>query len=129
MQPLRFARTWFVLSIALLVAGLVAALEPMSSKSVFEINDKVVHATAFMGFMVWFGGLFPRQRWPLVFLVLAGYGVLIEVLQGVLTVSRSADPLDVAADVSGLLLGWLLCAAGLARWPEIVESWLVRLKP
>ncbi len=129
MQPLRFARTWFVLSIVLLVGDVVTALEPMSPKALLGINDKVVHATVFMGFMVWFAGLFPPRRWPLVFFVLAGYGVLIEVLQGVLTVSRTADPLAVAADVSGLLLGWLLCAAGLSRWREVVESWLARLKP
>ncbi len=115
-----------MLGIVLLVAGVFTAMAPIPSTSLLEVNDKVVHAFAFMCFMVWFSAFFRPRLWPLVFLALTGYGVLIELLQG-LTVVRMADPMDVVADMAGLLLGWLLAAAGLSRWCEVAESWLVRL--
>lgn len=125
MQPLRFRWIWLAVGVLLLVAGIPAAMEPLPAVALFEINDKVIHATVFLCFMVWFSAFFRPRLWPLLFLALVGYGILIELLQG-LTVVRSADPMDVAADTAGLVLGWLLAAAGLSRWCEVVESWLVR---
>lgn len=125
MRPLRYRWLWLVLGMLLLVVGVFAALAPMPARSLLEVNDKVVHATVFLCFMVWFSAFFRPRLWPLLFLALVGYGILIELLQG-LTVARMADPKDVVADTVGLVLGWLLAAAGLSRWCEVVESWLVR---
>ncbi len=125
MRSLRYRWLWLVLGMLLLVAGVFAAMAPMPARSLLEVNDKVVHATVFLCFMVWFSAFFRPRLWPLLFLALVGYGILIELLQG-LTVARMADPKDVVADAMGLVLGWLLAAAGLSRWCEVVESWLVR---
>lgn len=125
MRPLRYRWLWLMLGMLLLVAGVFAAMAPMPARSLLEVNDKVVHATVFLCFMVWFSAFFRPRLWPLLFLALVGYGILIELLQG-LTVARMADPKDVVADTVGLVLGWLLAAAGLSRWCEVVESWLVR---
>ena len=59
---------------------------------------------------------------------LSGYGLLIELLQ-MLTPTRQAEVMDLVADVAGVLLGWLLCTAGFARWCRTVESWFANPHP
>lgn len=69
--------------------------------------DKANHFIAYGGLMYWFAQVFIRHwRWP-VFLI--GLGLMLEVLQGLGGV-RSLDPLDMVANVLGVMLGY-----GLAR--------------
>lgn len=124
MLPLRYGRAWLVTGLLLLGLGLWSALTSPPAGMV-SLNDKFVHIAGFMAFMVWFSGVFERRHWPRVALALAGYGLLIELLQS-LTPTRQAEGLDLVADLAGILLGWLLGAAGFSRWCEILESWLVR---
>ena len=128
MLPLRYARIWLVAGLVLLVIGLVAALEPVPTAVAVTFNDKFIHTTGFLVFMLWFGGVFESRFAPLVAVALSSYGVLIELLQS-LTPTRSAEALDVVADVAGVLVGWALSAAGLSRWCVKLESWLVRPGP
>lgn len=127
MLPLRYARAWLLSGLLLLGAGLVSALTPPPG-GIELLNDKFVHVTGFMAFMVWFGGIFERRYLPRVALALASYGLLIELLQS-LTSTRQGEALDLVADVAGILLGWLLSAAGLSRWCTILESWFVPPNP
>jgi len=127
MLPLRYARAWLVTGILILGIGLYSALTPVPS-GLPSFNDKLVHAAGFMAFMLWFGGIFTSRSMPRVALALALYGLLIEVLQG-LTRTRQAEALDLIADVAGVLLGWLLSAAGLSRWCTMLESWLAPRNP
>lgn len=127
MLPLRYAWAWLAAGILILALGLASALLPVSS-SMPSLNDKLVHTAGFLGFMVWFGGVFERRRLPWVALGLGAYGLLIELLQS-LTPTRQAEGLDLAADVAGILLGWLLSLAGLSRWCTKLESWLARPSP
>lgn len=128
MQPLRYARAWLVTGLLGLAAGLALALLPSSTVVTPAANDKLLHAAGFLALMVWFGGIFTRRLVARVALALAAYGLLIELLQS-LTTSRQAEALDVVADVVGILLGWLLSAAGLSRWCTTLESWLARPDP
>jgi VanZ family protein len=129
MLPLRYARAWLVAGVTLLLVGLVLALSPVPPPIVpLSVNDKLIHASGFVIFMLWFGGIFKARLAPLVVLGLSAYGLLIEMLQS-LVPARQAEVLDLVADVAGVLLGWLLCAAGLSRWCQKLESWLVRQKP
>lgn len=127
MQPLRYAWAWLLAGLLILAMGLASALLPVSA-SLAPVNDKVLHGVGFVGIMLWFGGVFERRRLPWVALGLAAYGLLIEVLQS-LTPSRQAEGLDLAADMAGILLGWLLCVAGFSRWCTTLESWLARPNP
>lgn len=126
MQPLRFPRAWLVAGLVLLVLGLAMALLPVPSAGP-RLNDKLLHVAGFAAFMVWFAGVVERRHWAALALALAGYGLLIEILQG-LTPSRRPEGLDLVADVTGILLGWLLGTAGLSRWCHFLESWLVPRK-
>ncbi len=127
MLPLRYAHFWLAAGLLLLGFGLVSSLSPLPS-GLPSINDKLLHAVGFLAFTVWFGGIFERRFLPGIALALAVYGLLIELLQS-LTATRQAELPDLVADVAGILLGWLLSAAGLSRWCTKLESWLARPNP
>lgn len=128
LMPLRYARAWLVAGLLLLLLGLLSALVPPGTPMPFTANDKLLHFVGFLGFMVWFGGVFQPRMAPLVALGLFGYGLLMEYLQS-LTITRQAEGLDLVADISGVLLGWLLSIAGLSRWCMKLESWFASRKP
>jgi len=128
LQPLRFARAWLIVGLLFLILGLVSALSSPVLPVPLTINDKLLHFVAFLGFMIWFGGVFQPRYALLVVLGLCAYGLLIEVLQS-LTVARQAEGLDLVADISGVLLGWLLSVAGLSRWCMKLESWFPGQNP
>jgi len=126
MLPLRYARLWLVAGLVLLLAGLVTALSPSPTVVEGMINDKFLHAAAFLFFMLWFGGVFEPRFAPFLVVGLSLYGLLIELLQS-LTPTRQADFFDLVADVAAVLLGWALSAAGFSRWCATLESWFARL--
>lgn len=128
MLPLRYAWAWLVAGLMLLALGLVSALSPMLSVVPLSLNDKLMHTAAFLFFMLWFGGVFETRFAPVVVVALSAYGLLIELLQS-LTPTRQAEPLDLVSDVAGVLLGWVLSAAGLSRWCVKLESWFARPSP
>lgn len=73
-------------------------------------NDKVMHCLIFFTLTTLWQGSFAMRWWyPVV--VMALYGALIEVLQG-MTPVRSADPLDWLADMLGVVMALLL-------WPKL----------
>lgn len=79
-------------------------------------SDKIVHLLIhFLLVLVWQFYLFfrnsSRLAWKQAIIILAGslfYGILIELLQGYFTDSRTPDILDVLANFSGALIGIFL---------------------
>lgn len=119
--PLRYAQVWATLGAVLLVVTLVLALVPESGQLPINYNDKFAHGLAFLALMLWFSGVVEMRRLPMLAICLAAYGVLIELLQS-FTVTRRPELLDFAADIAGILLGWILAIAGLRRWCAWLES-------
>ncbi|MBK5212119.1 MAG: VanZ family protein [Flavobacteriaceae bacterium] len=79
----------------------------------FSAADKIVHSTIyFILINLWMYYFYAKNGFPLnvkqimilLFSILL-YGIIIEILQGLLTVSRTADIFDVAANLLGTLLG------------------------
>ncbi len=79
-----------------------------------QVSDKTIHFLAYLilAFLFWFA-INPRKKvnwlrasvwW--VFLILAGYGIIDELLQGY--VGRSCDAMDFAADLIGAFTGLIL---------------------
>lgn len=106
-----------------MVAGVViASLVPARTIEALlgDLNDKLEHAAAYAGLMVWFGGMFRRslQVWIAIALVVLGGG--IELLQG-LTPTRTPDVLDLAADSVGVLLAMVLSLTLLHGWCQRIE--------
>ena len=125
MLPLRYSWFWLAAGFVLLALGLASALSPISSRIPLVLNDKLLHVGGFLFFMLWFGGIFKARALPYVVVALAAYGLLIELLQS-FTPTRQAEFPDLIADVTGILLGWALTAAGASPWCAKLESWFVR---
>ncbi len=110
-------RFWRLLFWPCLVAVLVLALMPPTQPMPTTGWDKANHVLAFL-VLGWLGRRAYGRKRTAVLLALVGYGVLIELLQG-MTTYRDADPADVVADSIGLLaalaLDWLLAWAGRLR--------------
>jgi VanZ family protein len=102
-------RRWRTLLWMLMVAGVLFAVRPLTSRfapeTLFLHSDKLSHVL-FFGFL-W---LLARRAgfaaaWPLA-LTLLGYGVFIEVAQALSPTGRAASLSDVAADSVGIALAW-----------------------
>ena len=127
MLPLRFAPAWRVASVLLVVGVLFASLAPLGDA--FEVPkhvDKVEHLLAYAALTVWFAGLFVRARYGWIALALAGLGMLIEVLQGLMGAGRRADAWDLAANLLGIGLGLAVAVRWTGGWAPRVEAWLTR---
>ncbi len=76
--------------------------------------DKIVHFSFYLGFAVLWSSAIGRpnrhaRRFALmVFLAATAYGIVIEILQGALWTSRSAEAADAIANSLGALAGVLL---------------------
>lgn len=129
MLALRYGRWWRAASVFLLLLVLVAAVMPAvwlwpnrgSLFSWLDQIDKSVHAIVFAFLAIWFAGQYRRESYWLIAVGLLMFGLLIELCQRMI-VYRSAEWLDVAADVAGIIVGLLIAAAGLGGWCQRFEA-------
>lgn len=126
-QALAYRRQWLALGLALVVAVIVASLAPWGGTPAKLAGvDKLEHVAAYLVLMVWFAGLQPRRAWRWLALALLAMGALLELAQGAMDMQRNADVRDVLANATGVGLGAVASAAGLASWPYRLETWLTR---
>ena len=129
MLELRFARAWRLLSIASLVMVLTATVLPADwfwpddPALRFDLNDKWLHGLTFLGLTLWFCGQFRPSSYWRISLGLLAFGVLIELAQRALSY-RSAELLDLGADLVGIVAGVLIALAGAGGWAPRFEDWL-----
>jgi VanZ family protein len=110
LKPLRHARGWLALwALAVLAAIAVELLPAMFLPRVPVGGDKLEHVLGYALLAFAAGQVFARRAWVRVGLGLVLLGVLLEVAQGTLTATRSADLGDALANGIGVLLG-LGCA-------------------
>ncbi len=112
--PLQLA--WRV-ALALALAGVAwtSLLPPDSLPSSLGLSDKVVHVVGYavLGVLAVMSGL----RWPAAFVTVLGFGLVLELLQGIVGY-RSAEALDLVADALGAGLGVAAAAAVLGQVAE-----------
>lgn len=104
------------LRIAIASSLLIFVLSMMKMEGIPKLSynhiDKIEHiiAYAFMSFFWMLSRQLEKIKFNLFYLILflVGYGVLIEVLQMCLTVSRTGDLLDVLANSTGVFLGYII---------------------
>ncbi len=123
MRPLRFKWFWLGGGLGCVALILMLALAPMSGRLPSLGSDKLAHFLGFVFLTVWFMGVVQASLALRVVVALAGYGLLIELLQS-FTAYRVAETYDVAADFLGIGVGWLLAWAGLRHWCARVEALL-----
>ena len=112
--PLAHLPWWRGLGRALVVAMLVVSLLPAPAFiGAVPQGDKLGHALAFAGLVLWYAQIYPqpRDRWRCALGALL-LGALIELLQAFVP-WRSSEWLDLVADGGGALLGVLLAATPL----------------
>jgi len=125
-QELAYRRHWLTLGVGLVLIVIVSTLAPGGMPARFPGVDKIEHVAAYLVLMVWFAGLQPRRAWRWLALALLAMGVLLELAQGAMHMQRTADVRDVLANATGIGLGAVASAAGLASWPYRLETWLTR---
>ena len=132
MLPLRHARLWRVLSILIVAGVLLATLAPLhwlfdnnkGSLSWLPFADKWMHAATFAFLMLWFSGLFQKNRYWRIAATLLLFGVLVELCQ--LQVSyRTAEWNDMLANTAGIIVGLAVAVAGLGGWGLRIEDWYI----
>lgn len=121
MLPLRHPWIWWTLG-WLLVAGVsVGSLLPGPWVPNFSLRDKFLHAATYCLLMIWFSGLYPRNRHWLIGLLLLVLGFGLDLAQS-LSSTRSFDLKDVAANAGGILVGLVLARFIFEGWCRRVEQ-------
>jgi len=124
MLTLRFPWLWWALG-WLLVAGVtVGSLIPGTWLPTFSLRDKAVHAGTYCLLMIWFSGLYRRERHWIIALLLIALGFLLDLAQAP-SATRSFDLADVAANAGGILLGLVLAHYIFEGWCRRVEQFFI----
>ncbi|MFD2908975.1 VanZ family protein [Flavobacterium ardleyense] len=108
-------RNLFSLAVLWAIAITVASLVSLNGMPNVEVpvNDKTVHFIFYFVFtLLWYFALKKKIKNRLLKFLIVGvaiiYGIIIEVLQGVLTQNRQADIYDALANSGGALLALLV---------------------
>jgi len=129
MLPLRYARRWKIAGIFLLVLVMAMALLPADwfwpgdSDSSFVITDKWMHGATFAALALWFSGQYARHSYWRLITGLVAFGLLIELTQRMVSY-RTAEWMDLLADLIGIGFGIAIALAGLGGWCVRFEEWL-----
>ena len=101
-----------------MMLALVVAFSLIPSPPTLGVQqgDKLQHISAYFALMCWFAQVHRRRHERLYLaMALVALGICLEFLQG-MTGWRSYDPFDMAANASGVLLGWI---AAPPRGPDL----------
>jgi VanZ family protein len=122
--PLRFPKLWSALGWLLVGVVIFGSLIPGPVLQVVEVDDKVMHASAYFVLMVWFAGFYRHTVYPVIATILVALGLTLDLLQ-LLTDTRSFDWYDVAMNSTGVMLGFVLSTMLLGGWCQRVEQRLL----
>ena len=133
MLPLRYAQRWRLASGILLLLVLGAAIMPAmwdwvdraSLLSWLHNLDKWTHTLTFAVLSLWFAGQYKTAAYWRIAAGLLGFGVLIEVCQRAVGY-RSAEWMDIGADVVGIFAGLTIALLGAGGWCQAVEARIAR---
>ena len=115
-QKLKYHQFWLFVGWSLVCLIIYSSLATSGMPPVASmINDKVGHMIGYLVLMLWFLQIYQKKmsRWILAILLIA-LGVCLEFLQGLGAV-RMFEVADMAANTSGVFLGWLLSLTGLDK--------------
>ena len=113
--PRKINRLGLAVFVAAVGFTLYAALVPGDDAQGLIPWDKAKHFVVFYGLTFLATLALPRSRFWKIGIVLLGFGIAIEILQGLPIVGRDADLFDVVADG---------CGIGFFFGPIVVRRWL-----
>jgi VanZ family protein len=120
---LRHPRLWLVCGWILVIFAVVANLVPSHDlPKLGGINDKLEHVVGYSVLALYFAGMYPKSRYPMIGVALLVMGIVIEGLQGAMKLGREADLRDVYANTVGIVSGLTLALIWLGGWAQRVEA-------
>jgi VanZ family protein len=120
---LRHPRLWLVSGWILVILAVVASLVPSHDlPKLGGVSDKLEHIVGYSVLALYFAGLYPKARYPMIGIALLVMGIVIEGLQGAMKVGREADLRDVYANTVGIVCGLALALVWLGGWAQRVEA-------
>ncbi len=106
-------KPWLIVAVLYTLTVVAVSLYPLPEMHWQRGSDKTVHFFMyFFLYAVWRAAGYRSLR---LLIVLAGFGILIEILQGILPVHRTADFWDATANVAGILTAYYI-------WPGSPED-------
>jgi VanZ family protein len=121
--PLRHSKLWLIVGWVLIVLAVIASIVPVQSlPQPPGLDDKMEHAIGYAVLALWFAGIYPRSRYPVIGVGLFIMGVAIEWAQGAMHLGRQADLRDVVANCIGVAVGLTLASLWLGGWAQRIEA-------
>jgi VanZ family protein len=123
MLPLRFPWVWLTGGWLLVIVVCIASVMPQAALDLidrFDIPDKVLHASSYCMLMVWFSGMYARRYYWILAVILLTLGLALEIAQRQLG-HRSFELMDMAANLSGIIIGTTAAVAWLGGWCQRIE--------
>lgn len=114
---------WLSIGWLLIAAVLYASLAPTVGPTMVPHGDKGGHLLAYLVLAWWFSQLYNRRGrmwWAIAFI---GMGMLVEGLQHLIA-SRVFDLADIAANIVGVLSGWVLASTVGGNFLVRIELWV-----
>ena len=99
----------------------IVSLVPAQDLPDTHVSDKLAHALTYGLLTLWFAGAYPARPLSLVAGAAFGLGLALEGAQA-LTATRAPEFGDLAANLSGIVVGAVVAALGARRWCAIVED-------
>ena len=126
---MKYPKLWIAIWVAMILAVIIGSMMPARDVPIdmAHVMDKVVHFLGYFVLSAYGMNVFRKlrhARYAVLFLVLLG-GV-IEIAQGFLTHSRSADFHDFVVNGLGVLAGYLTRRTPLANLLSSIEARLFR---
>jgi VanZ family protein len=122
--PLVHRRLWLAGSLLIAAGIIVGSLLPGPVVATVGIDDKFEHAGAYFALTLWLAGLMARRRYAWAALAAFALGAALEAAQGLLTVTREPEGLDLVANGAGIVFALALAYLGLGGWAGRVERML-----
>lgn len=133
MLPLRYHRGWQIAGAVVLLGVFAATLIPafwlwpnITRVTLFAF-DKWLHGMTFLFLAVWFSGQYSPKRYVRIGMGLFVFGIIIELCQRMVSY-RTAELMDLVADMVGIMAGLAIAAVGVGGWSVRFEERLTRRK-
>ena len=120
-----YRNLWVVVGWVLVVMVVYLSLVPSPPQIPGRFGDKGGHVLAYATLMFWFGCLYVDRARRRAAVGLAIMGLVLELLQGA-GAHRFAEPMDMIANVSGIIIGWTLANTRASRALALFDAWLAR---
>jgi hypothetical protein len=121
MLNLRYPWAWWSCGWLLVIGISIGSLIPGDYLPDFSIRDKLLHAGAYGLLMLWFAGLYRRERHWIIAALIFALGFALDLAQAG-TSSRSFELADVAANAGGILVGFALAFTLFEGWCRRFEQ-------